>query len=66
MAFIFALNADVTVVVARRKGEQNAEAANKALRQSILISLSVSIIMSLLGYLFAKQIMYFAGLRAIR
>lgn len=64
LAFIFALNAGVTAVVARRKGEQNAEAANKALRQSILISLCVSLIMSVLGYIFAEQFMYFAGAKS--
>lgn len=61
LAFIFSLNAGVTAVVARRKGEQNQESANKTLRQTIMISFLASSILSILGFTFAEELVRFAG-----
>lgn len=64
LAFIFSLNAGVTAVIARRKGENNQESANKTLRQTILISFMASLILSIFGFTFAEELMYFAGAKA--
>ncbi|MBR3841040.1 MAG: MATE family efflux transporter [Erysipelotrichales bacterium] len=64
LACIFALNAGVTAVVARRKGEGNVEAANRTLRQAVMVSFVISLILSSLGYMFAEELMYFAGAKA--
>ncbi|MEF9961012.1 MAG: MATE family efflux transporter [Erysipelotrichaceae bacterium] len=61
LAVILSLNVGVTVIVSRRKGEGNQEAANSCLRQAILISLAASFVLSLLGFIYAKSIMLLAG-----
>ncbi|MEG0290206.1 MAG: MATE family efflux transporter, partial [Erysipelotrichaceae bacterium] len=61
LAVILSLNVGVTVIVSRRKGERNQEAANSCLRQAILISLAASFVLSLLGFIYAKSIMLLAG-----
>ena len=61
LAMIFSLNVGVTAIVARRKGEQDYYGANSCLRQSIVLSLRISMIMAFLGYFFAYEILEFAG-----
>ncbi len=61
LAMIFSLNLGVTAIVARRKGENDIDGANGCLRQSLIISLTLSLIMGLLGFVFAKPILLFAG-----
>ena len=61
LAMIFSLNVGVTAIVARRRGEEDCVGANRCLRQSIIISLVLSFSMGLLGFIFAKPIMLFAG-----
>ena len=61
LAVIFSLNVGVTAVVARRKGQQDTVGANRCLRQAVIISLALSILMSLLGAVFARPILLFAG-----
>lgn len=61
LAFILCLNIGVTVITARRKGENDRDGANRCMRQSIVISLIVSLALSVLGYVFARPIMIFAG-----
>ncbi len=61
LAAIFALNTGVTVLVSRRKGENNQEAANKYLRQAIYICIGLSFILSLTAGIFAKEFLMFAG-----
>lgn len=64
LALIVALNAGVTAVVARRKGEKDRESANKTLRQCMIFSLCASLVLSFLGVTFAEDLMWFAGAKA--
>lgn len=61
LAMIFSLNVGVTAVVARRKGQEDREGANYTLQTAIIISFAISIIMSVLGFIFGKQILLIAG-----
>jgi putative MATE family efflux protein len=61
LAMIFSLNVGITAVVARRKGQADQAGANHTLRAGVLISAIASILMAVLGYLFAKPILLFAG-----
>jgi len=61
LAMCFALNVGVTAVVARRKGEDDRDGANRAFRSAVLIALAISVVMSVIGIAFAEPIMRFAG-----
>ena len=61
MAMILSLNVGVTAVVARRKGAGDRDAANRSLKQSLLISMGLGLILSVLGILFARPLLLFAG-----
>jgi len=61
MAFVLALNTGTTVIVSRRKGENNQEGARKALRNALIFSVGVSIISSLVGFIFSREILMFSG-----
>lgn len=64
LSVIFSLNAGVTAIIARRKGEEDQERANAAMRQSILLCLIASVTLSILGFIFAEDIMRLAGAKA--
>ena len=61
LAMIFSLNVGVTAIVARRKGAEDFKGANSCLKQSIILSFIISLIMAISGYIFANEIMLFAG-----
>ena len=61
LAVIFSLNAGVTAVVARRKGQNDMDGANRCLRQCLIISFCLSLLMGAIGLIFARPIMLFAG-----
>lgn len=61
LAMTFSLNVGVSVIVARRKGQDDHEGANSCLRQSLIISFVLSILMGFLGFIFARPILLFAG-----
>ena len=61
LAIIFSLNVGVTAVVARRKGQNDTDGANRTMRVAILLSAAFSLTASALGFLFAKPILMFAG-----
>lgn len=61
LAVIFSLNIAITAIVARRKGENDHEKANSCLKQGIMISGFLSIVLSMIGFIFAEPIMKFAG-----
>jgi putative MATE family efflux protein len=51
----------VTAMVARRAGEKNFEAAGEIAAQAILISIGFSLIISVIGILFPKELLSFMG-----
>ncbi len=55
------LSMAATAVVARRIGEKNPEAASKAGMQTILIAVSVNLIISILGVIYARDILLLMG-----
>lgn len=56
-----ALCVGTTALIARRKGEDNRQAANSVLNQSMYIITVLGILMTLIGYIFAEPFMSFAG-----
>ena len=64
LATILSLNVGVTVVVSHRKGEGNQLSANRTLAQAWMISAMIAIILSTLGFIFAKPVVEFAGATA--
>ena len=64
LCMFFALNTGITAVVARRKGQNNREDANKALRTSLTIVLMLSVVMLIIAMLFARPLMRLAGAKA--
>lgn len=61
LAAIMSLNVGVTAIVARRKGQEDQEGANRCLRQGIVLSALMALIMGVFGFLFARPLMEFAG-----
>lgn len=61
MAFVLALNTGTTVIVSRRKGEANQEGARRSLRNALVLSVVISLISTIVGLLFSRQILMFAG-----
>lgn len=59
--FFIALNAGVTAIVSRRKGEQDVEGANKCLSQAILICVILSAVLGVLSFATARPLLMFAG-----
>ncbi len=57
----FALNVGVTAVIARRRGENRPDAANRTLRACLLIALALSVILGTLGFFLRDQILRLAG-----
>ncbi len=55
------LSAAATAIVSRRVGEKNTEGASKAAIQSLLVSFVIIIIISVLGYTYAKEILILMG-----
>lgn len=61
LAMIFSLNIGITAIVARRKGQNNRAGANHTLRTGIILSATISVLMAILGIIFAKPILLLAG-----
>ncbi len=55
------LSTGTTAIIARRTGEKNHEMASKTAAQAILMGLSLSVIISILGVIFASDILRFMG-----
>ena len=61
LCFFWALSTGITAVVARRKGEDRREDANLALRNTLVISLFLSVVLTALFLPFSTPLMRFAG-----
>ncbi len=57
----FGLSMAATAVVARRIGEKNKEGAAKAGAQAIMVSLTISVLVSITGILFAEELLRLMG-----
>lgn len=61
MAAFIAMNTGVTALVARNKGTNNKEQANLVVRQGLAFTFLVTILLSILGTVFAKPMVIFMG-----
>ena len=61
LSIFMALNVGVTAIVSRRTGENDPEAANRCLRQSLLIGLALGVIVSVMAVILAGPVMRTAG-----
>lgn len=61
LSMIMALNMAVTVIVSRRKGQNNREGANSILRNAMIICLVLAFVLNVLGFVFAEELLEFAG-----
>lgn len=61
MAAFVSMNTGVTALIARHRGTNNKEQANLAARQGLLFTFCTTIIMSILGTVFARPMVIFMG-----
>ena len=61
MTLFIALNVGATAMVARYRGAGEQEKANKIMRQALVMTLALSTLSSVLGYVFAKPMIVFMG-----
>ncbi len=61
LAAINSLNAAVTTIVARRKGQNDQEGANRCLTQALMVCLILVLVLASLCFTFARPILLFAG-----
>lgn len=61
MAAFVAMNTGVTALVARYKGQNDKEHANLVVRQGLMLTFSLTLILSILGTVFARPMVIFMG-----
>ena len=61
MAAFIAMNTGVTALVARYKGQNNKEQANLIVRQGLMLTFCLTVILSVLGVVFARPMVIFMG-----
>ena len=61
LALIFSLNVGITAVIARRKGEQDQDGANRCMKQSLMVATILAILLFSIGNLIAEPLLRFAG-----
>ncbi len=61
LAIFMSLNTGITAVIARRKGQDDRESANRTLRQVLLLSSILSLVLSGIGIYYAKGLLLFIG-----
>ncbi len=61
LSVIFSLNVGVTAVVSRRRGENNQEGANRCLKQCVIITVLLSVVLSAICIVYAEPILRFTG-----
>lgn len=65
LSAILALNIGVTVIISRRKGQNRKDLANNTLKNSVLMSLLLSVSLSFIGFVFAEPFLVLAGAEAV-
>jgi putative MATE family efflux protein len=61
LSMLFALNVGTTVVISRRRGEKNYQALKDVMRHSLIMSFVISLAFSLIGIIFARELLLIAG-----
>ena len=61
MGAFIAMNTGITALVARNKGIGNKEKANTIVRQGLMLTFCITLIMSILGAVFARPMIVFMG-----
>ncbi len=61
MGAFIALNTGVTALVARYKGQNDKEKANLVVRQGLMLTFCITVILSILGTVFARPMVVFMG-----
>lgn len=61
MAAFIAMNTGVTALVARSKGQNDKEQANLITRQGLLFTFCITVVLSILGFIFARPLVIFMG-----
>lgn len=61
LVFLLSLNIGVTAVVARRKGEGDIKGSCRSLKQALMVSLGISVLVVLGSYFFADGLLVLAG-----
>jgi len=61
MSVVIAINIGLTVIISRRKGQNDAETANRTVRNAIVLSTLLSAFFCVIGAIFAQPILQFAG-----
>jgi len=61
MSVVIALNVGVTAIIARRKGEKNMQTAHSTLKQALILSLAISLLLSFAAFVFARPLLTLAG-----
>lgn len=61
MTMFMAMNVGATALVARYKGEGNFRKANMVLNQALLLTFILSLISSIIGYIYSEQLILFMG-----
>ena len=61
MTMIMAMNVGATAMVARYKGANNPEKANNILRQALVLTFVISLVSSIIGYIYAEPLVAFMG-----
>ena len=58
---ILSINVCLTVLISHKKGQNNKEKANEYLKQGFLLSIIITAILSLIGFIYAEDLLYLAG-----
>lgn len=61
MTMIMAMNVGATAMVARYKGANDPEKANNILRQALVLTFVISLVASVVGYIFSEPLVAFMG-----
>jgi len=61
LAVIMSLNTGITAVVARRTGEKDSVSANRCLKQTLLLTLLLTVVLGTLAIIFSRPMLVFAG-----